>query len=28
MDRRILYPYACGDHYHLTSQKPGTHRVN
>jgi hypothetical protein len=23
-DRKILYPYYCGDHYHLTSKKPGT----
>ena len=20
-DRRILYPYSCGDHWHLTSKK-------
>lgn len=22
-DHKILYPYVCGDHYHLTSQKTG-----
>ncbi|MDO2394503.1 hypothetical protein QRB38_11870 [Mycobacterium avium subsp. hominissuis] len=20
--RRVLYPYPCGDHYHLTSRRP------